>query len=620
VTVSATVWAARLLALDPGGLGGLVLRGGPGPVRDALVAELQALQAAGAPWRRCPLQIDDARLLGGLDMGLSVAAGRPMAQAGLLAEVRGGVLVLPMAERAPTALAGRLAQALDVGGFAVLAFDEGANPDERVATCLAERLALVVETSLSRRTDWPAAAPAARLDGARQRLGTLPFDADAVEALCACARALGIVGLRAPWQAWRAACAVAAWRGHAAVLQDDAELAARLVLAPRARSLPPSAGASDAQPPSQPPDPEQRDAAADPTDPSGSSDPGEPDPADSSDSADGADGADQADASATAGTPAASAPRPGAEPSTPSALDAHREPLQDRLIAAAQTAIPPGLLALLTAGIAPQRGTAAGRQGEATRNASSGRPMPPRRGAPRGTQRLDLLATLRAALPWQALRRQERERLSLPPSPAHWLIRRDDFHSRRYRRPAETTTVFVVDASGSQALHRLAEAKGAVELLLADCYVRRDRVALIAFRGRGAELLLPPTRSLVRAKRALTELPGGGGTPLAAGIEAGWQLAAGLQTREGARAQLVFLTDGRANVDRQGHGGRPAAMADAQQMARRLASAGIGSLLIDTSVRPQPESAALARQMGARYLALPQGRADVLHRAIAAAL
>jgi magnesium chelatase subunit D len=622
VTVSASAWAARLLALDPGGLGGLVLRGGPGPVRDALVAELQSLQAAGAPWRRCPLQVDDARLLGGLDLGLSVAAGRPVAQAGLLAEVRGGVLVLPMAERAPTALAGRLAQALDGAGFALLALDEGATPAERVATCLAERLALVVDTSLSQRTDWPAPPPVARLDDARQRLGTLPFDADAVEALCACARALGIVGLRASWQAWRAACAVAAWRGHAEVDQEDAELAVRLVLAPRARSLPPLADASDAQ--QQPPDSEQPGDAAEATD---RSDPADGvdgadggDEADGPDRADGTDGDDPAAAPAEADASAAPAPQPGDDPSTPRAIDDHQEPLRDRLIAAAQAAIPPGLLALLAAGTAPQRGTAAGRQGEATRNASSGRPMPPRRGAPRGAQRLDLLATLRAALPWQLLRRQERERLSLPPSPAHWLIRRDDFHSRRYRRPAETTTVFVVDASGSQALHRLAEAKGAVELLLADCYVRRDRVALIAFRGLGAELLLPPTRSLVRAKRALCELPGGGGTPLAAGIEAGWQLAAGLQAREGARAQLVFLTDGRANVDRQGHGGRPAAMADAQQMARRLASAGIGSLLIDTSVRPQPESAALARQMGARYLALPQGRAELLHRAIAAAL
>jgi magnesium chelatase subunit D len=91
----------------------------------------------------------------------------------------------------------------------------------------------------------------------------------------------------------------------------------------------------------------------------------------------------------------------------------------------------------------------------------------------------------------------------------------DDFRVTRYKQRSETTTIFVVDASGSAALHRLAEAKGAVELLLADCYVRRDRVAMIAFRGPGAELLLPPTRSLVRAKRSLAGLPGGGGTPLA---------------------------------------------------------------------------------------------------------
>ena len=591
---AAGAWAARLLALDPAGLGGLVLRGGPGPARDALLAELQSLLAPGTPWRRCPLQIDDARLLGGLDLGLSVAAGRPVAQAGLLAEVRGGVLLLPMAERAPMALAGRLAQALDAGGFALLALDEGATTDERVATCLGERLALVVDPGLASASEWPIPPPAAHLEAACRRLGALPFDAEGVEALCACARALGIVGMRAPLQAWRAACAVAAWRGHGEVMEEDAELAARLVLAPRARSLPPTEEARDAEPPAPEPPPAEP-AAGDAPEP-------------------------QREADTPATQPREAAPAQGGPVPPPPAPDDPQEPLADRLIAAAQAAIPPGLLALLTAGLAPQRGTASGRQGEATRIAASGRPLPARRGAPRGAQRLDLLATLRAALPWQLLRRQERERLALPPSPARWLIRRDDFHSRRHRRPAETTTVFVVDASGSQALNRLAEAKGAVELLLADCYVRRDRVALIAFRGPGADLLLPPTRSLVRAKRALTELPGGGGTPLAAGIEAGWQLAAGLQAREGARAQLVFLTDGRANIDRQGRAGRPGAMADAQLMARRLAAAGISSLLIDTSVRPQPESAALARQMGARYLALPQGRAELLHRAIGAVL
>jgi magnesium chelatase subunit D len=96
----------------------------------------------------------------------------------------------------------------------------------------------------------------------------------------------------------------------------------------------------------------------------------------------------------------------------------------------------------------------------------------------------------------------------------------DDFRIVRFRQRTETSIVFAVDASGSTtALHRLGEAKGAVELLLTDCYVRRDHVALIAFRGRDATLSLPPTRSLARAKRCLAGLPGGGATPLATGIE-----------------------------------------------------------------------------------------------------
>jgi magnesium chelatase subunit D len=160
-------------------------------------------------------------------------------------------------------------------------------------------------------------------------------------------------------------------------------------------------------------------------------------------------------------------------------------------------------------------------------------------------------------------------------------------------------------------LHRLAEAKGAVELLLADCYVRRDHVALIAFRGRGAELLLPPTRSLVRAKRSLAQLPGGGGTPLAAGLDAAATLAAAVARRD-ETPTIVLLTDGRANVARDGRGGREAAEADAISAARSLAARGLSAVLIDTAPRPQPRAQALAREMQGRYLALPHADARVL--------
>lgn len=194
-------------------------------------------------------------------------------------------------------------------------------------------------------------------------------------------------------------------------------------------------------------------------------------------------------------------------------------------------------------------------------------------------------------------------------------MRREDFRITRFKHRSPTTTIFAVDASGSAALHRLAEAKGAVELLLADCYVRRDQVALIAFRGPAAELLLPPTRSLVRAKRSLAALPGGGGTPLAAGIDAAAALADAVR-RRGGTPVVVVLTDGRANIARDGSPGRPRAEEDALAAARRLRAAGFTALLVDTSPRPQPAAEQLAREMGARYLPLPYADAANLSLAI----
>ncbi|MDP2870598.1 MAG: VWA domain-containing protein, partial [Methyloversatilis sp.] len=223
-----------------------------------------------------------------------------------------------------------------------------------------------------------------------------------------------------------------------------------------------------------------------------------------------------------------------------------------------------------------------------------------RRGTPGNGARLNLIETLRAAAPWQPLRRAARAG-----TPSNCLIdvRPDDFRITRFAQRSETTTIFLVDASGSSALNRLAEAKGAVELLLADCYVRRDRVALIAFRGTGAEVLLSPTRSLVRAKRSLAGLPGGGGTPLAAGIDAGWLLADAVQ-RRGDTPTLVLLTDGRANVARDGGGGRARAGEDARSAARRVRASAFRALFIDTSPRPQPAARELAADMAAMYMPL----------------
>jgi magnesium chelatase subunit D len=175
----------------------------------------------------------------------------------------------------------------------------------------------------------------------------------------------------------------------------------------------------------------------------------------------------------------------------------------------------------------------------------------------------------------------------------------------------------VVDASGSTALERLGEAKGAVELLLADCYVRRDEVALISFRGTSADILLPPTRSLHRAKKELAAMPGGGGTPLAAGI-----MAAGLMAdevrRKGRTPTLVMITDGRANVTSEGFGGRAQAEGEAAAAAKSIKAQGLRTLLVDNSNRPEPRAGKLAHDMGALYLPLPRANSEMISRAVRA--
>jgi magnesium chelatase subunit D len=272
-------------------------------------------------------------------------------------------------------------------------------------------------------------------------------------------------------------------------------------------------------------------------------------------------------------------------------------------------------------GAAAARAAADGRRGAATRrDERRGRLVGVRPDAPRGGRRLALVDTLRAAVPWQ----RARGRVDGAPL----AVRAGDLRVERRRRPTGTTTVVVVDASGSAALGRLAEAKGAVELLLAESYARRDRVALVAFRGARADVLLPPTRALARARRAVGGLPAGGGTPLAAALVTAAGLA-GAARREGARPAVVLLTDGRANVALDGTPGRARAREEAlgaaRALAAALAAAGGLAVLVDTGARAgrgaaDPEAADLARALGARRVALPHVDARALHAQVREAL
>jgi magnesium chelatase subunit D len=293
--------------------------------------------------------------------------------------------------------------------------------------------------------------------------------------------------------------------------------------------------------------------------------------------------------------------------------------LDEIILAAVQASLPPDVLAALRASPGRSQARSFGKAGAPQKSNKRGRPAGVLRGDLRTGAKLNVIETLRAAAPWQPLRRREAAVTGATSARPRVLIRKDDFRITRFKQRTETTTIFVVDASGSAALHRLAEAKGAVELLLADCYIRRDQVALIAFRGSVAELLLPPTRSLARAKRSLAGLPGGGGTPLAAGLDAAFALSDSIR-RKGQTPTVILLTDGRANIARDGSQGRPRAEEDATSAARQLRAAGVTTVLVDTSPRPGPLAESFAKEMGARYLPLPHADATTLSKAVLASL
>jgi len=545
------VLAARLLALSPRTFGGMSVRGGS-PARDALVAALGGVIAL----RRLPGHVDDERLLGGIDLAASLSAGRPIRQRGLIEEAAGGALLAGMAERIDATIAGRLVQALDDGRAALVLLDDAADPDEAPPISLTERLAFACDLTHSR--EWRGVV----LDAAKATLGQVaPLDDDALRALAATAAALGVESLRALIFAGEAARGLAALEGRARVGKADLAGAVRLVLAPRATRLPQQ---DDAAPPpeDQPPPP-----------PDGERD-------------------DQSDSE-----------------QQQQDLD-----LSDILVEAAKAAIPADLLAQLAQGKAPRRSSSSG-TGHKRKAATRGKPLGARPGMPRGGAKLALIDSLRAAVPWQAVRRKEagRDAASHPIGPI--IMRKEDLRIRRFEERAARVTIFAVDASGSAAAARLAEAKGAVELMLGQAYVTRSEVALVAFRGTSAELLLPPTRSLTRARRALAELPGGGGTPLALGLNAAREVAEAVIAR-GRSAALVILTDGRANIAADGSPGRPQAKLDTEAAARAIMARGIDSLVVDISARPGPEGAELARAMGGRFLALPRADARMIQAAI----
>ena len=603
---------AQLLVMNPHGLGGVILRARSGPVRDRWLAYLYAVAQLGGmrmPLRKMPLGISDENLIGGIDLDQTLRSGKAVLRQGLLAQCDRQLLLMPMAERIEVGTIAKVVGALDNGfiaierdgqsrkiesHFGVVALDEGIEDDEQANEKIRQRTAFLLNLDILGWRDLPETdddflPDAQSIECARENFAEVSVNEDSLNALVGVAEQLGVISIRALSLAIHTAKCLAAFDREDQVTSMHLQRAIALVLSPRATRMPQSAPPEEEIPPESD---EQTENTQDPLDQEPLPPPPEMPPPDPTDNQNQEE--DQ---------------KLETEEQNPQALE-------DEILESAQAAIPADLLARLAdlAQLKTPKGMG-GKTGTVKVGRMRGRPLGNMPGMPEGGKTLSIIDTLRAAVPWQGVRRAEMKAAGKSIPHGKIIIRKEDFRIKRYQERTQTLTMFIVDASGSSAMHRLAEAKGAVELLLAECYVRRDQVAVMSFRGSTAELVLAPTRSLVRAKRALSGLPGGGGTPLSRAIDESFEIASA-SMRKGLTPALVFLTDGRANIAKDGSPGRPKAMADAQQSARSASLRSFKSLWIDTSPQARDEGKAMAALLGSMYLPLPNAGANEVSQAI----
>lgn len=216
-------------------------------------------------------------------------------------------------------------------------------------------------------------------------------------------------------------------------------------------------------------------------------------------------------------------------------------------------------------------------------------------------------ATLRAAAPYQLMREENENSV---------IIHESDLRKKVREKKIGNLVLFVVDASGSMgAQQRMVASKGAVLSMLMDAYQKRDKVGLIAFKGEGAELILPPTSSVELAQRYLQDLPTGGKTPLSHGLMKGYEtIKAELQRDPDTCPFMILISDGRANVSLNG---KPPVQ-ETKTIASLFRKEGIQSAVIDTenSIVKFGLAQEISSALGGRYLALEELKANSIVEAV----
>jgi magnesium chelatase subunit D len=540
-----------------------------------------------------PVGASTDRLAGTLDIEKALSEGRKSFEPGLLAAAHRGILYVDEVNLLSDHLVDLL---LDVAAMGVNHVErEGIsvrhssrfilvgtmNPEEGdLRPQLLDRFGVTVEVSGSpepadrvevvrRRLHYEAAPEefaavwsaadedlAASVESARMRLPEVHLDGDILFRISTLCAELGVDGLRGDLVTAKTARTLAAWEARNEVLLDDVKRAALLALSHRRRRGPFEQHSMDPE--------ELENALSEDPDPPDGPDGGEIPPSASEDRGEGSLGARNPEPS-EARTGAGERSHAATDPFDPVRLEA------------------------------PEKGKG-GPLGRRSRvSGEGGHPVADREigGRPRDVA---LAATIRASAPHQRARGREGPGL---------MVRPGDLRENVREGREGNLILFLVDASGSMAARkRMSAVKGAILSLLNDAYQRRDKVALISFRQQEARILLPPTSSVELAAPRLEELPTGGRTPLAAGLEKAAEVLKreGLRDRE-RRPLLVLLTDGRVTTG-----------PDPWTAAARLRSLGTTSFVVDTEegyVR-LGMAGELAGVIGARCLRLEELRAESL--------
>ncbi|MEL0127830.1 MAG: VWA domain-containing protein [Paracoccaceae bacterium] len=489
-------------------------------------------------------------LNGGIDPLESLHKGVLVYRQGILS--RSGWFLCPSSNEMPQALQVTLADQMDSGKLApLILLDDGHKQDETNNTKLKDRVAISIDLTDVRYNEFC-------LDfDTKQNVKTVKAEINDVQIQSVIITALkfGIENIRPVYMTVCAAQYLAGINDRKRVEQEDLNLAASLILAHRALLIPEEIQ-NDAE--NQPPK-EQEETANKETNQENNA-------------------------------------------SLPTEI----------LIEAIKASLPNSVFEQLRSNLRQKTKSGSG-FGNRQKSKVRGRPKPSRNSPPGDQERVDVVATLRSAAPWQKLRKKQFKIAK------NIIIFPSDIHTFNFEDRSERVIIFLVDASGSAAMNRLGESKGAIELMLADSYAKRDFVSLISFRDTSAEILLPPTRSLVQTKKRLSALMAGGGTPLATGLDAGIKLAQTCQ-RSGKMPSLAVLTDGKANIDLDGNPNREKAFSDSILVAKVGKKLDMKSVFIDCGKRANSNLNDLATSMGANYVCLPRTNANNISNLVKANL